>query len=175
MKLGIWVAGLALVAGAWAAEMQKTAPPAGNPAFERLRGLAGEWTGKAYHTGGAEQKGEDTRVVYQVVGAGSVVMETLFPGTPHEMVTMYHMDGKELILTHYCAAGNQPTLRAAPMTDAKTLSFDFVRGTNMKPSDMHMHSVTFTFADDDHLKSVWTSQADGKPGDRAVFELARKK
>ena len=175
MKLGIWMAGLALVAGAAAAEMDHPKPKAANPAFERLRGLEGEWVGKAYHSEGGQQASNDTKVTYHVSGAGSTVMETLFPGTPHEMVTMYHMDGKDLILTHYCAAGNQPTLRAAPMTDGKTLSFDFVRGTNMKNSDMHMHSVTFTFADDDHLRSVWTSQTDGKPGEQAVFDLTRKK
>jgi len=175
MKIAIWMAGLALVSGITAAEMDHATPRATHPAFERLRALEGEWVGKAFHTEGGQQTSEDTRVIYQIIGAGSTVMETLFPGTPHQMVTMYHMDGVDLILTHYCAAGNQPTLLAAPMSDGKTLSFEFQRGTNMKPSDTHMHSVIFTFADDDHLKSVWTSQTSGKPGDRAVFELARKK
>jgi hypothetical protein len=28
------------------------------------------------------------------------------------MVSAYHLDGEDLLLTHYCIANNQPTLRA---------------------------------------------------------------
>ena len=27
------------------------------------------------------------------------------------MINMYHMDGDDLVLTHYCAGGNQPTMK----------------------------------------------------------------
>ena len=45
----------------------------------------------------------------------------------------------------------------------------------MKPADMHMHSLVITFVDADHIRSVWSSQKDGKPAGSAVFELSRKK
>ena len=35
-------------------------------------------------------------------------------GTPHEMITMFHMDQAELLATHYCSAHNQPRMRAVP-------------------------------------------------------------
>jgi hypothetical protein len=50
-----------------------------------------------------EPTGMPVRVEYRVTGAGSAVVETLFPGTPHEMVTVYHARKGVLCMTHYCA------------------------------------------------------------------------
>lgn len=152
-----------------AATAQPSSPAAAQ--LEALKALAGTWTGKA----GEGEKAFDATVEYRVTANGTAVMETLFAGTPHEMVTVYHLDGDELLLTHYCAAGNQPTMRAAPSSDPRTLSFDFVRGTNMKPGDMHMHSAKLVMVDDAHLESEWVSWKDGKPSDTAKFALTRKR
>ena len=57
-----------------------------------------------------EHKGEES-VVYKLTGAGSALVETQFPGTGHEMVSVYHLDGDDLRMTHYCAAGNQPRVK----------------------------------------------------------------
>jgi hypothetical protein len=152
-----------------AATAQPRSPAAAQ--LEALKALAGTWTGKA----GEGEKAFDATVEYRVTANGTAVMETLFAGTPHEMVTVYHLDGDELLLTHYCAAGNQPTMRAAPSSDPRTLSFDFVRGTNMKPGEMHMHSAKLVMVDDAHLESEWVSWKDGKPSDTAKFALTRKR
>jgi hypothetical protein len=146
-----------------------------NPAFERLKTLEGTWTGSAAHDGGGQASGGDVTVVYKVTAAGSAVQETLFPGTPHEMVTMYHLDGARLVLTHYCAAGNQPRMELEASADPNVLSFTFVGGTNMSETDMHMHSARITFVDADHVRSVWGSMKDRKPAGTATFELGRKK
>ena len=58
---------------------------------------------------------------YRVTAAGSAVMEVLFPGTDHEMVTVYHQDGDDLILTHYCAAGNQPRMKCRRVGSESTV------------------------------------------------------
>jgi len=34
-------------------------------------------------------------------------------GKPVEMTTLYYLDGDQVKLTHYCMAGNQPTMRGA--------------------------------------------------------------
>src|SRR5437868_15374337 len=81
---------------------------AGTPQLDALKGLAGEWTGKAKH---GDMEHEAT-VTYKVTAGGSAVVETVFPGTEHEMVTVYHQDGDDLVLTHYCMLGNQPRMRA---------------------------------------------------------------
>jgi hypothetical protein len=65
------------------------------PALEPLKKLAGTWTGKA---GSGDQK-MDATVTYKITANGSAVMETLFPDTDHEMVTMYTVDRGALVLT----------------------------------------------------------------------------
>ncbi len=63
--------------------------------LEAIKQLAGDWVEV-----GKDGKPTD-RIVssIRVTSAGSAVLETLFPGTDHEMVTMYHMDGEDLIHT----------------------------------------------------------------------------
>jgi len=86
-------------------------PP--SPAFERLKSLAGEWTGTA--GGSGDMKNMPTRASIRVVSAGSAVMLTTDPGGPHEMVTLIHRDdGGVLVATHYCAAQNQPRMNSGP-------------------------------------------------------------
>jgi len=85
------------------------AAPATTP-LDRFKALAGDWVaaedGEMFHKG-------DLVARYGVTAAGSAVVETVFPGSPHEMVTVYHADGTDLVLTHYCMEGNAPRMRGA--------------------------------------------------------------
>jgi hypothetical protein len=106
------------------------------------------------------------------------VHETIFPGQPHEMVTVYHLDGKDLLLTHYCAAGNQPKMKHDPKAKENELKFDFVGGTNLDPKkDMHMHEGLITIIDDDNIQWSWVGYLDGKPvkDHHVSLKLVRKK
>jgi hypothetical protein len=138
--------------------------------FDQLKQLAGDWIGKEKVEGG-----KDVQVNYKVTSGGSAVVETLMPGTDHEMVTVIHPDGDNLLLTHYCMLGNQPQMKAPLAGDAKTIAFKFAGATNMKsPMEMHMHDLTYTFVDKDTLKAEWTHYMEGKPAGNVVFELKRK-
>jgi hypothetical protein len=142
-------------------------------ALESFKQLAGEWRGKELS---GHNAGGEVHAIYKVTSGGSAVVETLFPGTEHEMVTVIHPDGNDIILTHYCALGNQPQMRAPGKLDGNQVAFKFVRATNLKSDkDMHMHDVTFTFVDKDTLKSEWVNYMDGKPGPPVVFEMKRQK
>src|SRR5436190_1889073 len=66
--------------------------------LDRFKQLEGEWNSKGMHDG----KEHEMRVIYKVTAGGSAVVETVDPGTPHEMVTVIHADGDALALTHYC-------------------------------------------------------------------------
>ena len=135
--------------------------------FDNLKALAGDWT----------MSGGDGSVAanYRVTASGSAVVETLFPGTPHEMVTVYTIDKGDVVLTHYCDVGNQPHMKAVRGGDAKTIAFKFDGGGNIKsPNDGHMHEATFAFKDADHITSTWQFYKDGKPGEKADFNLVRK-
>ena len=103
------------------------------------------------------------------------MIEVLFPGTDHEMVTVYHQDGDDLLLTHYCAAGNQPRMKCRAGSDPNQLVFEFVDATNMRsPQDAHMHAGTLTIIDPQHIQAKWQGYADGKPTDPHVFNLVRR-
>jgi hypothetical protein len=137
-----------------------------------LKKLAGEWTGKGSH--GEQQI--DATVTYKVTGGDSAVVETHFPGTEHEMITVYTLDGDDLVLTHYCMLGNQPRMKAERGGNGKKLAFKFTGAGNLKSEkDQHMHDMTIEFVDDDHVKSTWTLYQDGKPAEKATFDLKRKK
>ena len=141
--------------------------------FEQLKKLAGDWTGKASHEG---NEAFDATVSYKVTSAGSAVMETLFGGTEHEMITMYHLHGDSVVLTHYCALGNQPRMKLQPTDDPKKLVFKFLDGTNLDAAkDMHMHEASIELVGDDHIKSEWTMFNNGKRTETAKFDLKRKK
>ena len=140
-----------------------------HPGFEKIKKLAGAWQAET-------KEMAKVAVVYRVVAGGSTVMETILPGTDHEMVTMYHLDGDDLVLTHYCVIGNQPRMKAQKDSKEGTLDFRCVGGTNMKcPTDNHMHSAFLTFVDADHLTAEWTNLQGGKVDHTMKFEYVRQK
>jgi hypothetical protein len=136
--------------------------------FEKLKSLVGEWQGTGPHG--------SINVSYQLVSGGSAVMETLMPKDEPDMITIYHLDGDKLMMTHYCSIGNQPRMQAeAPAGEIKKLNFVFVDVTNMaKPSAGHMVNLTLSFGDKDHFSQAWTWREAGKDKS-STFSFVRKK
>ena len=144
--------------------------PKNAPGFDLFKSLAGEWTG----TGVMGGQSQDVTVNYKVTSAGNAVLETLFSGTPHEMISVIHPDGDHLSLTHYCAMGNQPRMIAAG-PENNIIAFKFNGGSNIRPDDDdHMHSATYTFVDRNTLHSEWTHFHKGKAVGTATLDLKRK-
>ena len=133
-------------------------------AFAQLKKLVGTWE--------EDSKDGGNKVIYKLTGAGTTLIETQMPGTPMEMVSVYHMDGPNLIMTHYCAAGNQPTMKYKP-GNGKSIDFDFVKGSNMKPTDMHIHAARIRILGPDTLESDWIAYANGKAAGTQTFKLKR--
>lgn len=144
------------------------------PSLDKIKKLAGEWVA-------ADDKGKPTDKVvsvFRVIAGGSAVQETIFPGQGEEMVSVYHMDGKDLIMTHYCSMGNQPKMKLDPKGKDNQLKFAFAGGTNFDPAkDMHMHEGSITIIDDDHIEWSWQGYMDGKPAKEhgVTMKLVRKK
>ena len=125
--------------------------------FERLKSLDGDWTGTS-------TKGWTETIRYQTIAAGSCVQESSFGAHPNEsMVTLFHLDGPRLMLTHYCVAKNQPRLVATELApDASTVTFTFLDATNLASRDKgHMDKVRFHFVGPDEFTSQWTWYQDG--------------
>jgi hypothetical protein len=140
--------------------------------FGALRGLKGSWSGMAHQAGDAHKLA--TRATFRVISAASAVMLTTDPGTPHEMVTLFHRDDGVLMATHYCAAQNQPRFKAQPSEDAKKLVFEFVDGTNLGAHPGRMQRLVISLPDRDHQVQEWTYR-EGEQETTMVFELKRKK
>ncbi len=138
----------------------KLPPPPTNAALEKLKKLTGTWVL-------ADKDGKPTKQVASVIkvtAGGSAVHETLFPGQPHEMVSVYTVDGGNLIMTHYCVLGNQPRMKADPKSPANQIVFRFAGGTNLDAKkDKHMHAATLTFVDDDHIEVNGVGWENGAP------------
>ena len=158
-----------------AGKQEHAAKSVSNPQFDRLKTLVGEWVPVESDTA-APAADATVEVRYALTSAGNTVMETLFPGTPHEMITMYYLDGNDLVLTHYCGLANQPHMKADKSADAARIAFKFVSGSNINAAkDMHMHDVAFEFVTSDHYKMNWQLWADGKATELKKFNLKRKK
>ena len=141
--------------------------------FEKIKALSGEWEVK--HEGGDHADHGGT-VTYKVTAGGSAVLETLFGGTEHEMVTMYYMEGDNLALTHYCMLHNRPHMRAEKQSNPDKIVFECRDEDDSKiEEEDHMHKATFTFVDPDHLNTEWVLYKEGKPDSTHSFELVRKK
>jgi hypothetical protein len=131
----------------------------GAEAFEKLKALAGHWeTEKSNMNKGT--------VDLELTSGGTALLERFHmveDGKPVEMITLYYVDGDQLKLTHYCMAGNQPTMVGTYIPETKTIKFDFSSITNLKsPDSGHMHHAVYTFIDNDHFKTTWTFRKDQK-------------
>jgi hypothetical protein len=165
---------LLVFAAAGRADDQPAKATAAHPGLERLKKMAGTWVE-------ADEKGKATDKVVSVVkltAGGSTIHETLFPGTQMEMISVYHLDKGDLVMTHYCMLGNQPRMKADPASPPNKIVWKFDGGSNFDPKkDMHMHSAVVTFIDDDTIEIAGEAWENGKPSPEhcATMKLVRKK
>lgn len=135
-------------------------------AFVRMKQLVGDWEGYSSRDG-------DRKVFfrYRLTGRQSALVEDYYgrPGAEAGMSTVYHMDGQDLRLTHYCGAGNQPRMKASRYDAQKgVLQFEFVDITNLSaPNAYHTRGVMITWKADDHISLEFRGLTDGKESDVA--------
>ncbi|OFV81127.1 MAG: hypothetical protein A2Y78_06065 [Acidobacteria bacterium RBG_13_68_16] len=140
------------------------------PQWESVKSLVGEWDG---YTMEGDKK-YPAHISVRMTGDGSAVMHWMGAETPHEMITMFHMDKENLLATHYCAAHNQPRFQAVVSADPKKVVLEFKDGTNIRPGDGYMRSLAITFVDPDHHNEDWGYEANGKV-ETATFYMTRIK
>lgn len=120
--------------------------------FDRLRTLAGEWSGRMDDP----LAGDPVTVRYEVVSAGRAILEYQNPGKSFEMVTVYFLADGRLHATHYCAAGNQPAWRLAKQSTPDLAMWEFMGGTGFDPEkDGHVHQGEIRFVSDDRIEHRW--------------------
>jgi hypothetical protein len=137
--------------------------------LEFLKKLSGTWVAVDEQGKPSEQVSN----VFRVTAGGSAVEETVFPGTEHEMVTLYFVRDGRLQLTHYCMKGNQPHMFAQPNRDERALEFA-CDGTGVASEDEgHMHHALLRLTGDGRLESRWQFREQGQETHLAEFELVR--
>ena len=119
------------------------------------------------------EAGQPVQVTFKVTGDGSAVMSEILG--KDDMISMIHLDGpNSLVLTHYCAIGNQPRMQASVSPDGKTVTFNFQDATNLASLDAgHMQRMVLTLLDTNHHTEEWIFVDHGKEIKR-VFDLHRK-
>ena len=139
-------------------------------AFEKIKSLQGTWSGKA-------AEGGVVQVSFRVVSGGSAVMSEIQNGPEENMISVFHLDGDRLLMTHYCGVGNQPRMVGTMSPDGKTIAFDFLDATNVLSSQPgHMQRLTVSIPDANHHTELWEFlDKDGKRQHRETFDLQRAK
>ena len=151
--------------------------------FDKLKTLAGSWTGPATLNPPQTEMGQGTlmQLSLRVTSRGNALVHEMReagkPDDPNHYdhpVTMLYLDSDRLLLTHYCDAGNRPRMVARTSPDGKTVEFDFIDvagGTEYG----HMHHAVFTLVDANHHTEDWTYMMPGDKPVHAHFDLQRTK
>ncbi len=151
------IAAAVLSASASYATDAKTQPAIDTAAaFSRLKTLVGEWQ--------ADTNMGKVTVSYELIAGGTALVERESGEHVPAMMTVYHFDGKRLMLTHYCMAGNQPRMLATGFDPATgKLQFRFLDATNLSsPAAGHMHNADIRIVDNNHLQAAWQFYENGQ-------------
>jgi hypothetical protein len=132
LALGLWA-----TTGALGGDENKAAK-----ALEGIKSLAGDWAGTAEWTG-ARSGTYPMNASYYVTGNGSALVENLISEGSPVMTSVYHLDGADLRMTHFCGAQNQPRLKADQIDLTRgVINFVFIDITNLRSPDApHVHGM----------------------------------
>ena len=164
-------------AAAGSASQASATPSEAQQAFKKLKTLDGTWEGKVTADIPIEKNPlakEPMVVTLRTTSRGNALMhEMTSKATPDDPITMFYLDGDQLMLTHYCDAGNRPRMVGKISPDGNSIEFEFTDVTgNMKYG--HMHHAKITFIDADHHTEDWTFMVP-KGAVHAHFDLHRTK
>lgn len=143
------------------------------PTLACIKELAGTWV----QVGEDGQPGEQVISQFAVTAGGNAVIETLFPGSEHEMVSVYFTDGEDLVLSHFCVLGAHPRLIATREEATGDVVFRCPgAGNNFKQcaETHHMHEGRMRRVGDDRIECRWTPLKDGQAEEAVTFVLARR-
>jgi hypothetical protein len=104
----------------------------------------------------------------------AIIHEMTAAGRPDDPITMLYLDGGNVMLTHYCDAGNRPRMTGKASPDGKTVEFEFLDVAGSTHYG-HMHHAVFTLIDANHHVEDWTYIEPGEQPVQAHIELQRTK
>ena len=140
--------------------------------FEKMKELVGVWEGTT-------DMGKGTvaiKATYELTSAGTAILERLFVGLPHEMVTVYYDYNGKLNMTHYCSFGNQPHMELMNPGENNMLFVLSEKNPNLSSvKETHMHSLNISFDNKDSITHTWSLYEKGDKKSDSVIKLTRTK
>jgi hypothetical protein len=134
-------------------------------AFQYLKKLAGDWSARQAN-GGAERA-----QTFEVHAAGRFFLGTTFPGTDQELVSVFHLDGEDLVLVIYDPTGSEPRLKFDPRRSYPgRYYFRLAGGTGFdRTKDRHIHEASIKFLNVNQIEIEWvTFEGLTRSGTRSV-------
>jgi hypothetical protein len=140
--------------------------------FEKMKELVGIWEGHADMGKGMETM----KATYELTSAGNAILERLFVGLPHEMVTVYHDSNEKLTMTHYCSLGNQPHMELKNPGENNMVFVLSEKNHGLSSvNETHMHALKISFDSKDSITHIWSLYEKGAIKSDVVIKLARTK
>ena len=164
------------------AQSQAAAPQSdAQKSFTVLKSLAGTWEGHGTSNPPVPDMPDLMQISFRVTSSGHALMHEMQgkdqPGAKtqsqssaksHEgggaPITMLYVDGDQLLLTHFCDAGNRPRMVGKISSDGKTVEFTFMDVSGSTQYG-HMDHAVFTIIDANHHTEDWTYLM---PGDKPM-------
>lgn len=115
--------------------------------------LAGSWK--------AQVGAGFVRVDYQPISNGSALMERFFTVSGKETASLYHPAGDRVLVTHYCAQGNQPRLQLTRASDNQ-LEFEYLDATDLDEGEGVMRRLVVVLRDGAFDQIATYRNGDGK-------------
>lgn len=145
-------------------------PYVGSEAFEQMKQLAGNWEASM----DMGQGPMTVKASYKLTSGGSALIETVFEGAPHEMVSVYHDNpDKKLTMIHFCAEHNQPRLTMTSMENGKMI-MDLTKDSQSEVGQQkHIHNASIHIQGKDSMVQKWTGYEGGK--EHHVVEMKFKR
>ena len=166
---------------AWAADVPSADESLdASAAFEMMKSLKGTWVGEAVVVSVGQKKEDGVKssssVTYRTIANETSVIGTYQEGKPMEMISVYHQDGPdELIHTHYCAVGNQPTMSFKKTDEPGVIQFMFLKGANMDVTkDGHVHNSKIKFIDENTIETETDLWSGGKKTSTRYTRMTRQ-
>ena len=134
-------------------------------AFERLKRLVGTWNSTMKGRSGSAQV-----TTYKMAGGGRVLVQD----DGETLTNAFHLDVDKLMVTHYCASGNQPRMRVREVDD-RHIAFEMFDITNLaNPQGYHTTHLDIVFVSPDRIDLAYRGTSGGRETTQ-LFELTRKK
>jgi hypothetical protein len=106
------------------------------------------------------ESGRRLEIGYRVVSRGSAVLETFGAEPEKQTISLYHPDGRSLMMTHYCGQGNQARLRVSSVSGGRVV-FRALDATNVTPEQAVLHELVFALTGDTLVRTEVYRAHDG--------------